>query len=106
MSMFQCQVCGCAENTALTACGHAGLNDDCMDWSEHPERRGKALCSACAPGKHSDGTECDDGGQWHGQFDRIFLAPGEWATNKQGNLEHHTTGATNYRDFQIQGPSQ
>ena len=45
MSLFQCEKCGCLENTAL--CGY---------WF----RKGKALCSKCDPNI----------GKWHGAFKR------------------------------------
>ncbi len=44
MSLFKCEVCGCAENTAL-----------CRYWFKGD---GKALCSECDPRM----------GKWHGCF--------------------------------------
>ena len=47
MSLFQCEVCGCVENTALASqgCSCAGIID-CFDWKGFEGRKGKMLCSA------------------------------------------------------------
>lgn len=100
MSLFQCEHCGCCENTALTPCALPFLAD-CFDWSEMPERRGQRLCSACAPTRHSDGTPVREAGTWHGQFARRFLPKGEFHTNRAGNLEHTATGSEDFWKFQI-----
>ena len=73
MSLFQCEKCGCAENTSAS-------------WSKYWASGGEPLCSAC-----TDGT-------WHGKFPREFLPKGEFITNNDGNLEHIETGesATNF----------
>ena len=101
MSLFQCAKCGCCENTALAACGHLHM-EEYFDWTGIEEWRGKLLCSACSPTKYSDGTPVSrKAGGWHNKFDRVFLAPGEWKTNHQGNLEHIKTKSTKFRDFAI-----
>lgn len=99
MSLFQCDVCGCRENTALSCQGFKFLAE-CFDWSYAPERKGKRLCSACGPVRHSDGTPTEYG-KWHGQFDRVFLPHGMFTTNRVGNLAHIETGDENYRAYAI-----
>lgn len=97
MSLFQCENCGCCENTALSFQGHKLLTDS-FDWTGKEELEGKMLCSSCGPEKFADGTTNPKGGGWHGKFERVFLPLGEWKTNQQGNLEHIRSGDTNYRN--------
>lgn len=104
MSLFQCQHCGCCENTALSWQGFSrtmGLED--FDWTGLGERKGKLLCSACGPAKFTDGspTEC---GQWHGQFQRTYLPLGMFKTAGNGNLEHIQSGDQDFRKYAIQQP--
>ncbi|MDE1008184.1 MAG: hypothetical protein OSB38_21175 [Paraburkholderia fungorum] len=98
MSLYQCQHCGCCENTALGM--QPGTPPNWFDWTGIEERRGKHLCSACAPTRYSKGepTEC---GVWHGKFDRVFLPMGAFVTNREGNLQHVETGRTDFRAFAI-----
>ncbi len=100
MSLFQCENCGCAENTALS---HQGIGKDIFDWFDWTsieDREGMLLCSACAPSKFIEGD--DSGlGVWHGQFDRVTLPKGEFKTNREGNLEHIKTGSIDFRKFAI-----
>lgn len=84
MSLFQCQHCGCRENTALSNQGFAWPDD--YDWTGIEERKGMKLCSACGPAKLADGSDAE-GGKWHGQFERVFLPKGEYRTDCVGNLE-------------------
>ena len=74
MSLYQCDKCGCLENTA---CGSYWGKDE-------------ALCSACAEptgtGKYAEF------GKWHGRFDRKYFSKGMYITNDEGNLEHKETG--------------
>jgi len=86
MSLFQCQNCGCKENTALACQGCDGYAEGFFDWTGLDDRKGKKLCSACAPAKHSDGTPSGLGA-WHGKFERVFLPMGEYRTGRDGNLE-------------------
>jgi len=59
-------------------------------WDE--ENLGKALCSACAPTHYKGGKEVnEEGGKWHGEFDRMFLPKGQFETNDVGNLCHKET---------------
>lgn len=98
MSLFQCEQCGCVENTALSCQGIGTFLEDSFDWSEFPDRQGKKLCSACAPSKFSDGKPSELG-KWHGRFDRKFLPMGMFKTNRVGNLEHIETGDSNYNKY-------
>lgn len=86
MSLFQCQHCGCKENTALALQGCDGFFEDMFDWIGLEDRRGKKLCSACAPSKHRDGSPTGLG-KWHGEFEQVFLPMGKYRTGRDGNLE-------------------
>lgn len=86
MSLFQCEHCGCKENTALSGQGCNGFAESFYDWTGLEERKGKKLCSACAPPRYSDGTPSGLG-KWHGEFERVFLPMGEYRTDRVGNLE-------------------
>lgn len=88
MSLFQCENCGCMENTA---CGwYWCRNSKRLTPAEH---LGKPLCSVCAPQQYADGSDNEDmNGKWHGRFDRKFFEKGMYVTNKKGNLEHRETG--------------
>lgn len=98
MSLFQCAVCGCAENSAL------GVTEDTptrfFNWSYAPERKGLNLCSACAPSLFSDGTPTPYG-KWHNEFEQVFLPLGEFKTNDKGNLAHVDNGDTNFRAYAL-----
>ena len=87
MSLFQCEECGCCENTALS--NHA--------WNRYQALKNNApakdLCSACDPLI----------GVWHGQFERVFLPKGQFKTNNVGNLEHIETGNENFRVYRLEG---
>ena len=102
MSLFQCEVCGCVENTALSSQGIGSHKffQDCYDWEGFEDRKGKKLCSACGPAKYDDGKPSDLG-KWHNQFDRVFLPKGKFKTNRVGNLEHIETGDDNYMKYII-----
>ena len=98
MSLFQCENCGSAENTALSNQGFSFVA--IYDWSYAPELEGKKLCSACGPEKYSDGVRCRNSG-WHGIFKRMRLPMGMFKTNKDGNLEHIENGDTRYGKYEI-----
>lgn len=88
MSIYQCDDCGCSENTA---CGwyHARNNERLTPINY----LGKALCSACAPTKWPNGEHNNFfTKEWHGLFDRTFLPHGEFKTNGDGNIEHIKSG--------------
>jgi hypothetical protein len=100
MSLFQCEVCGCCENTALSFQGCSGYAETFFDWTGFESVKGKKLCSACAPTKYKDGTPTEFG-KWHGEFDRTYLPKGVFFTNKVGNLEHKETGSVKFHEYAI-----
>lgn len=99
MPLFQCQYCGCAENTACSFQGIRGT-ESWFKWDGIEDRRGLLLCSACAPPTDSDG-EPTGLGVWHGMFDRVYLPKGQFITNREGNLEHRITKETNYKQYAL-----
>lgn len=101
MSLFQCEHCGCCENTALSSQGFSWV--ELFDWTGIEDRRGKRICSACGPSRHRGGS-ASEGGKWHGAFDRVFLPMGMFRTAKNGNLEHVETGDQDFRKYAIQEP--
>ena len=102
MSLYQCDECGCRENTA---CGlyWSRNRTHLFDWTGIDHLKGKSLCSACAPTKFRSGTPTEFG-KWHGQFARIFLPIGQFKTNEQGDLEHIETGDTDIKKYRLVGP--
>ncbi len=102
MSLFQCELCGCVENTALACQGFKYLPKP-FDWSKIPELEGKMLCSACGPDTYRSGGPTEFG-KWHDQFSRTFLPLGKFKTNRVGNLEHVDNGDTDYWKYEIQMP--
>lgn len=104
MSLFQCEHCGCVENTALSCQGfQPEIFADCFDWHGIEERRGMRLCSACGPAFRSDG-EHSGYAAWHGEFEQTYLEKGKWKTNRAGNLEHVDTGRTDFLKHAIEKP--
>jgi hypothetical protein len=101
VSLFQCERCGCCENTALACQGCDGYAVTFFDWTGIEDRKGKKLCSACAPTKYGDG-EPTEYGKWHGEFPRTFLPMGMFRTNHEGNLAHKETGDTEFRKYAIE----
>lgn len=105
MSIFQCERCGCAENTA---CG-VGMfyhSPSSFDWSYAPELEGKRLCSACGPRKLAWGSPTICEGKWHGLFPRVYLPKGQFVTNSVGNLAHRETGDTDYLKYALGEPDE
>lgn len=102
MSLFQCQHCGCVENTALSSQGFT--RTDFFEWTGIEDRKGKKLCSVCAPTKYSDGSPTEFG-KWHDRFSRTFLPLGMFRTNDKGNLAHIETGDEDYRKYAIASPA-
>lgn len=100
MSLFQCDSCGCCENTALTG-GYLTFNHSHLDFSEIPERQGMRLCSACTPSKFKDGTLLRKGGAWHNKFERVYLPKGAFHTNNEGNLVHTESGSEHWRGYAL-----
>jgi len=94
MSIFQCEHCGCADNTALACATSTKVFPEWYDWTGIEDRRGKELCSACSPSKYADGSGGEEGtghGKWHGQWNQLFLPKGEFETGPDGNLRHKKT---------------
>lgn len=88
MSLYQCERCGCVENTAT-------------GWYWHrnsvrltpPEFLGKALCCVCAPTHYASGEPNTKSGKWHNRFKRHYLPKGQYVTNPDGaGLIHIETG--------------
>ena len=104
MSLFQCEVCGCCENTALACQGFKGWAEKLFDWSYAPERKGMLLCSACGPVKYAGGEGTTEFGVWHDQFKRVYLPKGKFHTNDRGNLEHTESKQENFRQFALLEP--
>lgn len=89
MSIFQCQRCGCAENTATGWFHSARKNEEWFDGYAKDEK----VCSACAPTHYKDGRPLKKfPNGWHGYFKRTFLPHGMFFTNDSGMLEHVETG--------------
>ena len=82
MSLYQCEKCGCCENTAV----------GWYWWTKEagPEFEDKKLCSACGPKTFIDGSPTGVG-QWHGKFERIFYPLGTMETDSNGNLKPKDT---------------
>jgi len=100
MSLFQCNQCGCCDNTALSWQGFKTPFGDTFDWTGIEEREGMRLCSACGPAKFKDGTSTDCG-KWHDKFPRVFLPLGMFRTARNGNLEHVDNGDQDFRKYAL-----
>lgn len=88
MSIYQCDNCGCAENTALG--WYHCRNSQRLTKAKY---LGKKLCSVCAPTEYPSGESINNmNGEWHGHFERTFLPHGSCFTNEQGNLQHIDSG--------------
>ncbi|MGL4754772.1 MAG: hypothetical protein ACRCXB_20575 [Aeromonadaceae bacterium] len=102
MSLFQCENCGCCENTALSSQGFVNGMEQYFDWSYAPGLKGMRLCSACGPIRYSSGKPTEYG-TWHCRFPRTFLPNGMFVTNHVGNLAHKETGDEDFMRFEIIG---
>ena len=91
MSLFQCENCGCIENTA---CCHYHCRS--MPNMTPPEYLNKELCCVCGPTHYPSGEPIEGAGVWHNRFPRRFLPMGEWVTDPVGNLMHRDTGDSDY----------
>jgi len=87
VSLFQCEQCGCCENTACSN----------YAWGKYKGMPG--LCSACDTDKTVGGK-----GEWHGYFERVFLPMGMFITNARGDLAHKDTGDTDFRKYATAEP--
>lgn len=102
MALFQCENCGCVDNTACTDRGFTLIDADKYDWTGIEDLKGMMLCSACGPSKFHDGSPARGGG-WHGRFSRTFLPKGMFETNSVGNLCHKETKSEDYWPYEIKG---
>lgn len=100
MSLFQCQYCGCCENTAK---GLSRVYGRIFDWKGMEERKDMKLCSACAPPYYVGGAATGFGA-WHQRFPRRFLPKGMFRTARNGNLEHKENGDQDYKKYEITPP--
>lgn len=82
MSLYQCEKCGCIENTALGwyHCRKMGIA------IQPKEEQGLALCSACGPTNYTDGKTIEKTGKWHGKFRRRFFPLNTLYTDGEGNV--------------------
>lgn len=80
--------------------GCDGYAESFFDWTGFEDRKGKKLCSVCAPTKYKDGKPTDFG-TWHGEFERVFLPLGMFITDRHGNLAHIETGDTNFGAYAL-----
>ena len=98
MSIFQCEECGCAENTA---CGwYQSRNSERVTPKEF---LGRKLCSACAPTEYPSGKSNGFNNTWHGKFKRTFLPHKEFKTNDNGNIEHIESGLIGNVAYSVYG---
>jgi predicted nucleic-acid-binding Zn-ribbon protein len=83
MSLYQCDKCGCVENTSL-GFFHCRNMDDL-----YPEEViGKKLCSECGPTHYKSGQIEADYGKWHGKFPKRIFPLNSLYTDKEGNIRH------------------
>lgn len=116
MSVFQCDKCGCIENSACTSAYHGMIfledSPATLSYKEilglKPEQKFGRYCCVCSPiwfddeGRYgigprpenykSEGLRRKTGGEWHGNFERKFLPKGMFKTDRVGNLRHKDTG--------------
>ena len=83
MSLYQCEKCGCVENTS-TGFYHCRDTDWYKEYQENT-RPGMKLCSVCGPLKYDDNKDTRYG-KWHGRFTRKFYKLDSLYTDKHGNV--------------------
>lgn len=115
MPIFQCDKCGCAENSAITKCSHSSykmnvqfendptnlaLNSYKKIIGIDPSMPFGRYCSACCPVWFNNEDKYGVGpnpnpkpgcGLWHNKFRRMFLPKGQFSTARNGNLMHTET---------------
>lgn len=104
MSLFQCEICGCIENTALSLQGVGTVMSDSFDWTGVEERKGKMLCSEHIQKKFKDGNTSGFG-VWHGQFEQRYLPLGKFVRSSDGSLQHKDTGDTEIKKYLVPRPT-
>jgi len=82
MSIYQCENCGCVENTAL---GHYHCRNMKNMFLNEEKYLNKKLCSSCGPKFYKDGKPTEYG-KWHNRFDRHFYPKGKLYTDHNGNV--------------------
>jgi len=88
MSLYQCEKCGCIENTALGFYWVRG-------WSSWPEEfKDKALCSECGPTTFSDGGKTK-WGKWHGEFTKTCCSIGTLEADGNGGMRPKRNDSSN-----------
>ena len=90
MSLYQCEKCGCVENTA---CGHywsAIFGREMFSDYQNGTNEKMLLCSACGPLKFKNG-ESTDFGKWHGIFRQRFFELNSLYTDGSGNVRFKGT---------------
>lgn len=85
MSLFQCESCGCCENTALSA----------YHWRK--SKKEPLVCSGCEDKYDFDRPLRT----WHGEFERVYLPKGMFVTNHEGNLANRQTGDTDFTKHRL-----
>lgn len=95
MAVFQCDRCGCADNSA----GGGTYNiRNRVESLFDGVKKGEKLCVVCTPATYKSGAPVKGAGEWHGRLERVFLPLGEFETNDQGNLVHNSS-RMGWRDF-------
>jgi len=103
MAIFQCQRCGCAENTGTGWFHSAHRNEKWFDGYAKDEK----VCSACAPTHYKDGSPVKKfNGEWHGSFKRTFLPHDMFFTNDHGTVEHIETGIMGNGAYEYYGRAE
>jgi hypothetical protein len=110
MSLFQCDICGCIDNTTTSNMGGYDLNIFLRDVDSKeavksykkvlglkPDEKFGKYCCIHSPvwfkeQKLGIGKKPEDQKVWHNKFDRKFLPKGEWETVSDGNLQHKIYG--------------
>lgn len=97
MALFQCDECGCVENTAHGQCRRRNSKNLVIS-----KDLGRYLCSADTHPTFPSGANNPKGGRWHNYFRRDFLEIGKWKMDPDGyGLIHKETGVTNWQDHII-----
>lgn len=83
MAIFQCDECGCAEDTA-----YGWLHCSLLVDVTKPEQLGTRVCSACAPSKWPIGNAIEGFGVWHDKFPRVYYPHGKFKKTKAYKEKH------------------
>lgn len=93
MPIFQCQKCGCVENTALSGFWLRDMRFLRAKREGREVEKGPALCSACDP----------EIGVWHGEFEQLAATSFGYILGEDGFLYSPTDPA---RHTRLLGPVQ